>query len=133
MSNASNEEINYLTAEVRRLREELEGAQNRALLVKQRIYRTRAEEREAILVTIATHRPSLDRSDVAQVSHRPCCRAVASNLVESITSLIRARAEEREACAQLVHQRYEEVDSETGVEGELLRLEEAIRARGKKK
>jgi len=83
MSNASNEEINYLTAEVRRLREELEGAQNRALLVKQRIYRTRAEEREA--------------------------------------------------CAQLVHQRYEEVDSETGVEGELLRLEEAIRARGKKK
>ncbi len=40
-----------------------------------------------------------------------------------------ARAEEREACAQLVHQRYEEVDSETGVEGELLRLEEAIRTR----
>ena len=41
----------------------------------------------------------------------------------------RGRFEEREACAQLIHQRYEEVDSETGVEGELLRLEEAIRTR----
>ncbi|SRR5258708_28935872 len=44
-----------------------------------------------------------------------------------------ARAEEREACAKLVHQRYEEVDSETGIEGELLRLEDAIRARSSPK
>jgi len=68
MRNVSNEEINYLTGEVqrlkaeleehnadncpwrlevRRLRTELEGAQNRALLMTQKIYHARAEEREA--------------------------------------------------------------------------------------
>ena len=41
----------------------------------------------------------------------------------------RIRTEEREVIAALIHRRYEEVGTNVSVEGELLRLEDAVRAR----
>jgi hypothetical protein len=42
-----------------------------------------------------------------------------------------AQAEAYEEAADYIHERYEKVDSDVAVEGELLRIEEAIRERAK--